>query len=236
MTATIAETSNEVAGTTLSELVIVFATHGITVVADDLLIVIATGNGAGGGHALSATVQPSGTALTQIDTCEVIDGGQSVRASAFLRKLAAGDTGITVASTDANAAQDIVGYCDRITGQHPTAPENVSAPSVGLTSNVISVLGVTTTVDDCLTYYVAGGDEQNTHTWQAGVNEHKDFGGGTNGNARVMVATKVQAAAGATGTHTCTKDTGGGGLLVGLSFAIAPALATGKSRRLLLGV
>ncbi len=109
-----------------------------------------------------------------------------------------------------NDAQ-VFGWYMRITGAHQTTPINVAAPFHVIGSNhEHEIPEVTTTVADCLAFYVLafdGGDGMPFDVVGAGwAQEDEQQNGTTGGLASGCFGTKEMPVAGATGAATVTSD------------------------------
>jgi hypothetical protein len=148
------------------------------------------------------------------------------------------ETTIAIAGTPDSVTQGLVAKVLRVTGHNTVTPVNASVVTT-FGSSPRTLSAVTTTVADCMVFFVSGSGSSNvvTHTW--GTNpEQWDFGSdpaGAGGSAADSSASKkTQVSAGSSGTDAVT--TSAAANISGVTFAIAPALAAGHSRLPLLNV
>jgi hypothetical protein len=162
-----------------------------------------------------------------------------VNVAYFVKVMDGTETGATFLASPSDTATGMTCKVARITGAHAT-PVNASnvGQSRGINVTTYDVLGVTTTVDDCLVLYGVGAQSGavRTFTSPGALTEQWDFGTDPGDAAMQTTGSKTQAAAGATGTQQFSLS--GTATTIGVCIAIAPALVTTRStnRRLVLGV
>lgn len=213
----IASSSVDKTGNTLTDLTFTYGADGPSgIAAGNLLLLIGTCVKATTAATLSAAL------FTPIRHVQAAAGTNRGTVGAWWKTAGAAETTQNLLS-DGNVATDgFVGKMYRITGQHPTTPINASNEIDTATDNA-AIPGVTTTVNECLVFYISGtgSGSTNTWTWDAGVTEDADFGTDPGLSANMTIATKVQAVAGATGNIISTPS-GGIANKEGICIAIAP--------------
>jgi hypothetical protein len=232
VTATIAASSVDKTGETLTDLLFTTATDGPSGIANgELLLAVLSSSG-------SST--PTITAPAGWNTArqQGVDGGVAAAVGVFWRIASSEPATYTFLSNANSATQGMTGKILRITGHDPTTPINIAGDNTTTGSDNLVVNGVTTTVNDCLMFYIVGGARSviRTFSWPT-ITEAWDFGTDP-GNANYMsAATKTHASAGPTGTHNAVGDAASDSL-VGVCVAIAPtpSVSVPRSRLPVLGI
>lgn len=174
-----------------------------------------------------ATLKPPG--FTFIKTVGTV--GTLAHCAAFWR-IADGTEGATIDVPSA-AGADYFGWYLRVTGAHATAPIDVVGAETLTTADSLThaIAGTTTTVADCLAFYLLsfdGGDGDPFSVAGTGWSQSAEIESGTGGaNASGCWGTRAMTSAGATGTATVTSssaDSSGA-----FQFAIAPAAGGGAA-------
>ena len=133
-----------------------------------------------------------------------------------------GTEGSTFTVTN-TASQQWVGWAIAISGNHATAPIDVTGTvTVEQTASPVEALSVTTTVADCLAFYSIGGDggDMEPYGQPTGWTEQGDLGNGGSGGVSGAWGTKGMPSAAATGNASISM-TSNDGTTHG-QFAIAP--------------
>ena len=152
------------------------------------------------------------------------DANSDCHAGAFWR-IADGSEGATINVPCATSC-DYIGWYLRVTGAHATTPiHQIGADYVTAGASSHAITGVTTTVIDCLGFYVFsfdGGDGFPFGISGTGWSESDDSQNRTDGNAASgSWGTKSLASTGASGTATVSSAVSDGG--AGFQYAVAPA-------------
>lgn len=151
-------------------------------------------------------------------------------------------TNVTTVTSPNNNAFGLCGKVLRIADAHASAPMHKKQASTGAAISAgspFTLVGLTTTVADCLILGLVGtsGASTLTATWSAGITEQGDFGTDPGGASSLTWATATQASAGAFANKTVTPSGSGhgSGVMVAIQGPPAPS-ATEAQRRAVMGV
>lgn len=200
-------------------------TKPASVVAGNLLVILAASD--------DATSIPQFTHQSVAGFHHFYHGGDSstdIHIAAFYR-VADGTEGASF-TVNAQSSDDFTCWCLRITGANRWNPIDVVGYGVSGSAASEVIDSITTTVNDCLAFYLFAYDGGDNGTWTTTGTGWSSSDVNTtatgSGNLQAGWGTKSQATAGATGAVTVT----GGAALIdgthGFQFAIAPAAPTHK--------
>lgn len=231
----IAASSSNKVGHTQTGVLVTYSIDGPSgIVADSLLLGFAV-SGFGTGTNFD------NTAATYAQAVESAMGSGTARNAVTAFSLLAGgsETSETFDATPDSVNNGMCVKVVRITGHRTVGYVHQTAATAGATiaSGAYAVSGVTTTVPDCLVFYIVGASGVRTFTQDAG-SEQWDFATSTPTNDVSMCGVILtQASPGATGTINFTPNTYST-TCTGICIAIAsPAAATNPAQRLpILGV
>jgi hypothetical protein len=115
------------------------------------------------------------------------------------------EDGTTVTFTSSNTTSAFLGVSFAISGAHQTAPVDVATSNVQTpATTAFSADGVTTTGDNRLVMYFGAVSASSTFAWTSPATEVYDMNPNASTNRTSSMASKVQAAAGATGAGAAT--------------------------------
>lgn len=222
-------------GETSTDLLFTYAVDGPSgLTAGELIVIETSACGA------SAVAFATPTDWNAIQSSASSTGSVFSGCTAFWRYYDAAELTVALTATPNSATSGFVAIIHRITGAHASVPINTSSTTTGSAGNVASltITGVTTTVNECLVFFLAGAAATGgrTETW-TGPSEIFDDLFDPGSASSFSAATLVQTTAGATGTALATPSASCN--MTGICFAIAPpsvVTARESDRRLLLGV
>ncbi len=207
---------------------------GATINVGDLLIIIAANDSASDTAQWDdSTNKPTGFTLIK----ELGTASQDCHAAAFWR--IADDTEGVDISLPAVHSNELIGWYLHITGNHATPIHKIGADSLEGSSATLAITGVTTTVADCLIFYLHsydGGDGNPFSVTGTGFTELDEQNSGTgSSDCCASIGTRELASAGASGTATVANTTLDDGW-AGFQFAIKPVVAGGANPKGPLGL
>lgn len=218
--------SNDSGGTTaVNQLSVNKPTSGSTgpsakdvAVGDTLVIVVGNDDDTATDQWDDATLKPTGFTLIN----EAGDATSDAHCGAFFR-IADGTEGSSF-TVPAQSTNDMWAFCILVSGVHPGAPVHLTGADVIDATPPIAITGVTTTVADCLAFYVGaydGGDDGGFSVSGTGWAEQAEEHAGTGvNNASGCWGTRQMSGTGATGTATVSVVTSDG--MAAFQFALAP--------------
>jgi hypothetical protein len=191
---------------------------------DDLCIIL-VGNDDTTGTAQwdDSTLKPTGFTLIQ----EVGAGGSvDAHAAAFYRVITGAES--WPIAVPAQSTQDYVGWAIRVSGVDTSTPLHQTGAGYTGTASPHTITGVTTTIDDCMCFYVCAGDGSDTLSHSVGspwTQEAEDSAIVSTPSSALGISWGYQALAsqGASGSAVVTFNSSDGA--AGITFAIAPGSA-----------
>lgn len=160
-----------------------------------------------------------------------IQGGDGVSDCEFCVYYKIAGASESAVTFDHLSNDELAGWYLRVTGIDTTTPIDVTgAVYIDGSGTSKAITGVTTTVDDCLAFYVLSSDGEDCAPFgqPTGWTEFGELTNGSGGGGVGLVfGTKTQAIAGATGTATVSTTANDG--VAGVQFAIRPAASVGAT-------
>lgn len=228
----IATVSSNMTSTGFNDITVTYASDGPSgIAAGDLLLALVAVNGEG-----STPVFTTPGGWTKREETIRTTGSARIGAAVFWKIAGASETSVQFVVFPNALTSGLTAKVVRITGVDPTTPINASVATADSGNDPYSITGVTTTVNDCLVFYLVGGSSLPTRTYTFSLGtEQWDFATDPGGAVTQAASTLVQAVAGATGTETA--DPSAATTSAGFCVAIAPSPSTGNHRKLpILGV
>lgn len=185
---------------------------------DTLIILVGNDDATATAQWDDSTLKPTGFTLIN----EVGDATADAHCAAFWRTVD-GTEGSTF-NVPAQSTNDMWAFCILLSGIDNTTPVHQTGADVSDNTPPIAITGVTTTIADCLAFYVCaydGGDDGGFSVSGTGWSELAEEHAGTGvNNASGCCGTRQMSGTGATGTATVAVVVSDG--TVGFQFALAP--------------